>query len=37
MKLKSSNIFETGETTATKIGVNACSISACLHELFERI
>ena len=34
---ESSGIFETGEVTPTKIGVNACYIHAYLHEFFEPI
>ena len=31
------NISETGETTPTKIGVDACYINTYLHEFFEPI
>ena len=34
---ESSSISETGETTPTKIGVNACYINTYLHEFFESI
>ena len=34
---ESSNIFETGEATPTKIGVHACYINTYLHDFFEPI
>ena len=34
---ESSNIFETGEVTPTKIGVNVCYIDTYLHDFFELI
>ena len=34
---ESSGIFETGETTPTKLGVHACDINAYLHEFFDPI
>ena len=34
---ESSNISETKEATATKIGVHACDINSYLHEFFEPI
>ena len=34
---ESSNIFETGEVTPTKIGVHACYINTYLHDFFEPI
>ena len=34
---ESSNIFETGEVTPTKIGVDACCINTYLHDFFEPI
>ena len=34
---ESSNIFETGKVTPTKIGVHACDINPYLHEFFELI
>ena len=34
---ESSGISKTGETTPTKIGVNACYIHTYLHEFFEPI
>ena len=34
---ESSNIFETGEVTPTKIGVQVLDINHYLHEFFEPI
>ena len=34
---ESSNIFETGKVTTTKIGVLACYINPYLHDFFEPI
>ena len=34
---ESSNISETGEVVATKIGVYVCYINTYLHEFFETI
>ena len=34
---ESSSISETGETTPTKIGVDACDINPYMHEFFKPI
>ena len=34
---ESSIIFETGEVTPTKIGVNVCYINLYMHDFFEPI
>ena len=34
---ESSDIFETGEVTPTKIGVHVCYINIYLHDFFELI